>query len=108
MHSGHSMVGPVRRRNSAARALSRLAVIAFAGLLLAGCSTLNIFSAKEEQPPEEPADKLYNNAVFLLNEERNFKDAAKKFEEVDRQHPYSEWARKALIMSAYSYYAGRQ
>ena len=32
------------------------------------------------------------------------KAASKKFEEVDRQHPYSEWARKSLIMSAYSYY----
>ena len=31
-------------------------------------------------------------------------DAGKKFEEVDRQHPYSEWARKSLIMSAYAYY----
>ncbi len=28
----------------------------------------------------------------------------KKFEEVDRQHPYSEWARKSLIMSSYAYY----
>jgi outer membrane protein assembly factor BamD len=31
-------------------------------------------------------------------------DAAKKFEEVDRQHPYSEWARKSLLMDAYAYY----
>ena len=30
--------------------------------------------------------------------------ASKKFEEVDRQHPYSDWARKSLLMSAYSYY----
>ncbi len=29
---------------------------------------------------------------------------SKKFEEVDRQHPYSEWARKSLIMSSYAYY----
>ena len=36
--------------------------------------------------------------------EKGSKDAAKKFEEVDRQHPYSEWARKSLIMSAYAYY----
>ena len=29
---------------------------------------------------------------------------SKKFEEVDRQHPYSDWARKSLLMSAYAYY----
>src|SRR5262249_11157697 len=33
--------------------------------------------------------------------------AAKKFEEVDRQHPYSEWARKSLIMLAYAQYEAR-
>ena len=64
-------------------------------------------SDKDDQPPDEPADKLYNQGVFLLNEEKNYKEAAKKFEEVDRQHPYSEWARKALIMSAYAYYEAR-
>ncbi len=48
--------------------------------------------------PDEPADKLYNEGLYLLNNKRDYKDAAKKFEEVDRQHPYSEWARKSLIM----------
>jgi outer membrane protein assembly factor BamD len=32
----------------------------------------------------------------------------KKFEEVERQHPYSEWARKALVMSAYSNYQAKE
>src|SRR5262249_59498782 len=35
---------------------------------------------------------------------RDAKTAAKKFEEVDRQHPYSDWARKSLIMAAFAYY----
>jgi outer membrane protein assembly factor BamD len=33
--------------------------------------------------------------------------AAKKFEEVERQHPYSDWARKALVMTAYASYSAR-
>ena len=53
---------------------------------------------------EEPADKLYNEGLYLLNDKKDVKAAAKKFEEVDRQHPYSDWARKSLIMSAYAYY----
>jgi outer membrane protein assembly factor BamD len=53
---------------------------------------------------DEPADKLYNEGLYLLNKKKDPKLAAKKFEEVDRQHPYSEWARKSLIMTAFAYY----
>jgi outer membrane protein assembly factor BamD len=60
---------------------------------------------KDQILPDEPADRLYNEGVYLMNEKKDFKDSAKKFEEVDRQHPYSEWARKSLIMSAYAYYS---
>lgn len=74
--------------------------------LLGGCSAWNsMFGDKDPIVPDEPADKLYNEGVYLLNEKKDFREAAKKFEEVDRQHPYSEWARKSLIMSAFSYYS---
>ena len=65
---------------------------------LGGCST-----DKSNLIPDEPADKLYNEGLTLLNQ-REYEDAAKKFEEVDRQHPYSEWARKSLLMTAFAYY----
>ena len=39
-----------------------------------------------------------------MNVRHDFKRAVKKFEEVDRQHPYSDWARKSLLMSAYANY----
>jgi outer membrane protein assembly factor BamD len=39
-----------------------------------------------------------------MNERKDMKAANKKFEEVDRQHPYSDWARKSLLMSAYASY----
>jgi outer membrane protein assembly factor BamD len=72
---------------------------------VAGCSTWSLFGGdKDEVLPDEPAEKLYNEGVYYLNEKHDPKAAAKKFEEVDRQHPYSEWARKSLVMSAYSYY----
>lgn len=73
----------------------------------AGCSTWSLFGDKDEVAPDEPADRLYNEGVYFLNEKQNYKEAAKKFEEVDRQHPYSEWARKALIMAAYAYYEAK-
>lgn len=68
---------------------------------LGACSSL---WGKDETPPDEPADRLYNEGLFVLNNKKDAKKAVEKFEEVDRQHPYSEWARKSLIMSAYAYY----
>ena len=74
---------------------------------LSGCGTGALwdkFFAKDETFKDEPADKLYNEGLYLLNQKKDLKLASKKFEEVDREHPYSEWARKSLLMSAYSYY----
>lgn len=83
---------------------ARLFALALAAPVLAGCETItNLWGTRDEQF-EEPADKLYNEGLYLLNSKRDLVTAAKRFEEVDRQHPYSEWARKALIMSAYTYY----
>src|SRR5262245_45732138 len=48
----------------------------------------------------EPADVLYNQALANLNAGR-LDEAAKKFDAVDRQHPYSEYARKSLVMGAF-------
>lgn len=55
----------------------------------------------------EPADVLYNQGLANLNTGR-LREAHRKFEAVDRQHPYSEFARKANVMSAFtSYRMGR-
>ncbi len=73
---------------------------------LAGCSSW--FNKDDTLGPDLPAEKLYNEGVYLLNQKQEYKSAAKKFEEVERQHPYSEWARKSLIMTAYARYEGRE
>ena len=95
-------------RRAPAPALARMVLMLPMLAFVAGCSTWSIFGGdKDDVLPDEPADKLYNEGVYLLNEKSDSKGAAKKFEEVDRQHPYSEWARKSLLMSAYSYYEAR-
>jgi outer membrane protein assembly factor BamD len=71
-----------------------------AGLLalsipLSGCGTGSLwdkFTAKDDTFNEEPADKLYNEGLYLMNQRKDPKAASKKFEEVDRQHPYSDYA----------------
>ncbi len=84
---------------------ARLFALAPVLVLLGGCAMWDSwFGDKDRILPDEPADRLYNEGVYLLNEKKSFRDSAKKFEEVDRQHPYSEWARRSLIMSAYAYY----
>jgi outer membrane protein assembly factor BamD len=69
-----------------------------AALFAAACS-----STDEDRYVERPVEQIYNAAVDALTEER-YVAAAKEFDEVDRQHPYSVWATKAQLMSAYSNY----
>ena len=52
---------------------------------------------------ERPVEVIYNNAHEELAR-GNYILATQEFDEVERQHPYSLWARRALVMSAYSYY----
>ena len=49
---------------------------------------------------------LYNAAKDKFDQ-KQYKEAAQLFDEVERQHPYSVWARRAQLMSAFSYYMGR-
>ncbi len=84
---------------------SRLARVAAVLLLAASLGARWSLFGSDDTPPDEPADRLYNEGLFLLNQKKDPRAAVKKFEEVDRQHPYSEWARKSLIMSSYAYYA---
>jgi outer membrane protein assembly factor BamD len=88
------------------RLLARVAALALILPSLGACDTLSsMWGSKDEDPVlDEPADKLYNEGLYLLNEKKDIREAAKRFDEVERQHPYSEWARKALIMSAYANY----
>ncbi|TXL73629.1 outer membrane protein assembly factor BamD [Vineibacter terrae] len=78
-----------------------------AAVLGAACAlALVACSSKDDDDKayvEQPVEKLYNNALDSLGA-GEYKTAAKGFEEVDRQHPYSVWATKAQLMAAFSYY----
>ena len=88
---------------------SALAVVLAAGLGLAGCDTpqgLTGRGADADKPPEyveRPVDQIYGDAWKKINGD-DWVGAAKQFDEVERQHPYSIWARRAMLMSAYCYY----
>ncbi len=57
----------------------------------------------EDEYVESPVDELYNLAMDDLLA-GDFSVAAMNFDEVERQHPYSVWATRAQLMSAYAYY----
>jgi len=100
-----------QRIGRAASSLRRVVAFVALALLLApagGCSNIMNLFGKEELVPDEPAEKLYNEGVYLLNQQQDYKTAAKKFEEVERQHPYSDWARKSLLMVAYSKFEAKE
>lgn len=93
-----------RDREGAARAmrLRRLLCAGAAGLALtlAGCASSNDIS-KALNP--DPPGKMYAEADALLARGK-YERAAKKFEDLDRDHPYAPEARRAIVMAAYAYY----
>jgi outer membrane protein assembly factor BamD len=93
------------RSDSRLRGLAGCLALALLTFPLIGCS---LFNKDSDYVPDTPADKLYNEGLFLLNDKQDYKEAAKKFDQVDRENPYSDWARKALLMSAFSYYQSEQ
>jgi len=52
---------------------------------------------------ERPVELLYNTGYERL-ERKRWRDAIDYFQEVERQHPYSEWARHSILMQIYAYY----
>ena len=55
----------------------------------------------------DPPEVLYNQGLANLNAGKTT-EAARKFEALDRQHPFSEYARKALVMNAFVSYRNGQ
>jgi len=75
----------------------RSAILAAACAILAACST------PTDEYVERPVEEIYNAGMDALVAGR-YVTAAKEFDEVDRQHPYSVWATKAQLMAAYAHY----
>jgi outer membrane protein assembly factor BamD len=91
-----------------ARSPLKLAVLATAAtalILTAGCAGRG-GKARDTAFVARDVDTLYTAAKNKLDA-GDTKVAAALFDEVERQHPYSPWARRAQLMSAFSYYAAR-
>jgi outer membrane protein assembly factor BamD len=81
------------------------AVLAFAAPL-AACAGDDAPRPRSEAA-EVPVEQIYSEALTQLDK-GNWMLCAGAFDEVERQHPYSVWARRAILMSAYCYYQGNK
>jgi len=59
--------------------------------------------ASADKPENLSAEEIYNTAFEDLEKTR-YKKAAEGFEQVETEHPYSQWAVKSKLMGAYAYY----
>ncbi len=71
--------------------------------MLSGCSLFSSDDSGAAKYVERPVEKIYSDAWKKIDE-GSWLDAAKQFDEVERQHPYSVWARRAMLMAAFCYY----
>jgi len=85
-------------RRTAGRWLALAAAVAMLGPLMA-CSSTDASKILNPDPP----DKMYAQADSLLNKGA-YSESAKRFEDLDRDHPYAPEARRAMVMAAYAYY----
>ena len=77
-------------------------------LAAAACAlALSACAGKAKKPQlafeERPVELLYATGADQLDRHR-WTDAVEYFQEVERQHPYSEWSRRSILMTAYAHY----
>ena len=85
-----------------------LIAMALAGAVLAGCGR-DGDRASERVPVENfTAEQIYKRGEYELENNRKPDNAVYYFSEIERLYPYSEWAKRALIMEAYGYHKAKK
>ncbi len=103
----------MNNRNATGLKLLRAAALAaIASTLFASAaqcfslSDLNPFGPSKYEmklDPDVPADRLYNEGLIKLRKQ-DYESAAKQFTTLEKQYPFSQWARKALMMEIFAQY----
>ncbi|MEO9462833.1 MAG: outer membrane protein assembly factor BamD [Marinomonas sp.] len=102
---GASMVNTSRKSRSSISKLALAGSMAGLTFLVSACSS-GPSGNEDVAYVARDVESLYNEARRRLDR-GNTVLAAALFDEVERQHPYSPWARRAQLMSAFSYYVAR-
>lgn len=80
-----------------------LAVLLVSTSVLGGCMGDKDIDITALNVEIEPADVLYNQALANLKSGK-FSEASQKFNAIDKQHPYSEFARKSMVLNSFANY----
>ncbi|WP_205926283.1 MULTISPECIES: outer membrane protein assembly factor BamD [unclassified Rhizobium] len=95
------------RMNITARALLVSLLLAGTGAVVTGCNTKKDIDITKLGVETDPPEMLYNQGLANIKA-GNMTEAGKKFDAINQQQPFSEWARKALVMSTFvKYRTGR-
>lgn len=94
----------LKRLTAFARSSAIAAAIGGCIIALSACADDDQMAA---QYVERPIEQIYSDAWKLIDRE-DWLNAGRQFDEVERQHPYSVWARRAMLMSAFCYYEGNR
>jgi outer membrane protein assembly factor BamD len=86
-----------------ARALFASLLVLSAGVLVSGCQSDPDIDISKLGLETDPPDVLYTQGLANMKA-GNMSEAARKFDAIDRENPFSEWARKALVMSTFVKY----
>lgn len=83
--------------------VSKTALLVGIALTMSACSTFGGNKKEKLAYVERPAEQIYRQG-FEEMEQRDWDRAKLFFNEVERQHPFSKWARRAMLMTAYANY----
>ena len=84
--------------------MNKISVFKFFFILIIFFTTISCSTnTKKAEYRERSVDEIYNSAMNLLDSKK-YKKSSVEFEEVERLHPYSIWATRAQLMSAYVQY----
>jgi outer membrane protein assembly factor BamD len=94
---------PYAALRAASRPVRLLSIAAALGALSLGACAGHKKAKPDLAYQERPVELLYSTGADRLDH-RQWSEAVAYFDEVERQHPYSEWARRAILMEAFAYY----
>lgn len=83
--------------------LASVVAVVLAGSIVSGCSGSRD-GVLRQNLDQFTAEEIYKRGEFELENTRRPADAVFYFSEIERLYPYSEWARRALIMQAYGHH----
>lgn len=87
------------------RCLKAVLILLFVFPVLVSCSSTSDTDAKKQE--EQTVESLYSQAASAMDQQQ-YGRAAQLFDEVERQHPYSPWAKQAQLMAAYAHYVNQR